>query len=160
MKNHTKLWEEGKIKKKRIFWLVIIIAIIVALIVSSKEEEPDLSMLNINNVLSYIGSSGEGVAEMKDSRTISFLAHADFLKLFKEKEWQEKKISLSPETIPTLIIHLNDEYRLYMYSPENIAIVQFESDLTGRGNLKEMSRSYEVPDGVCEAVLGYVLWEG
>lgn len=147
-------------KRFRIFIpiILLLVAVIIGFMSNSLTEEPDLSLLHIDNALSSLATGSNVIVETEDHGTLSLRPHSDFLKQFNQRNWKEKRVNSSLESSPTLKIYIHDGYYINFYSYENYAMVYFDDS-------DEKYRYYTIPDGTYKAVEGYVLdngntWDG
>lgn len=144
--------------KKPSFWIIILaviimLAVLVGLLFNPKSDAPDLSLLNINNALTAMATSGNVIVETEDNRTLAFSPHADFFEKFNQNNWKEKRVSSPFESIPTLKFIINDGYYINLYSYEDYAMVYFSDS-------KDKFQYYTIPAGAYESVEKYVLENG
>jgi hypothetical protein len=143
------------LRKFRIFIPIILltIALIIAFILNSINDEPDLSLLHIDNALSSLATGSNVVVETEDHVRLSFRPHSNFLKQFNQRNWREKRVNSPFESSPTLKIYIHEGYYINFYSHEDYAMVYFDDS-------DEKYRYYTIPDGTYKAVEDYVLENG
>lgn len=133
--------------------LVILIFTSIGLLSNPKSEEPDLSLLNITNSLSAMGTAGDVVVETEDGNELTVSPNSGFLEIFEHKSWKEKKVNSPLESTATLRIIINEDYCINFYSYEDYAMIYNE-------DTQEKYRYYTIPKGVYVNLQNYVLENG
>ena len=154
---------KGRIKnilsfKKPKFYIIIgavmiLIVAIFGLLSNPKRDEPDLSLLNIDNFLSSMATGGDVTVETENQGNLSLSPNSNFLETFDHGKWKEKKVNAPFESSPTLKIVLHDGYYISFYSYENYAMIMNEET-------QEKYRYYTIPEEVYVDLLSYVLKNG
>ncbi|EHQ89048.1 DUF5301 domain-containing protein [Desulfosporosinus youngiae] len=101
--------------KKPVFWVVIASTIVligagIALLSNPSDNEPDLSFLNPNSMLSWIGEHEQIKIESSDYGN-TFVAGRELGKWLDiaENDWKRKNVSSPYELSPSITIHVKDE---------------------------------------------------
>ncbi len=113
--------------KRPRFWVVVVSVVIVigvgiVLLSNRFGNEPDLSFLNPDNMLSLLGEQDELKVESSvyGNTYVSGVEFSKWLDIAKN-DWKIKKVSSPYELSPDIIIHVNDEtgneIRLYQSEP-------------------------------------------
>ena len=101
--------------KKPVFWVmissvVVLIGTGIALLSNPTDSEPDLSFLNPNSMLSWIGEHEQIKIESSEhgDTAVSGRELAKWLDVA-ENDWKRKNVSSPYELSPSITIHVNDE---------------------------------------------------
>ena len=101
--------------KKPVFWVIIASVIVligagIALLSNPTDSEPDLSFLNPNSMLSWIGEHEQIKIESSEYGDIAVSGRelAKWLDTA-ENDWKRKNVSSPYELSPSITIHVNDE---------------------------------------------------
>ncbi|PKM68646.1 MAG: hypothetical protein CVU95_03325 [Firmicutes bacterium HGW-Firmicutes-2] len=133
--------------------VMILIIAIFGLLSNPRRDEPDLSLLNIDNFLSSMATGGDITVETENQGILSLSPNSNFLETFEHGKWKEKKVNAPFESSPTLKIVLHDGYYIRFYSYENFAMIMNEET-------QEKYRYYTIPEEVYVDLLSYVLKNG
>lgn len=131
--------------KKPVFWvliasIIILIVVGIPLISNPAANEPDLSFLNPNNMLTLIGDQEEIKIESSEYgyTAVSGRELAKWLDMA-ENNWKRKNIFSLYELSPSIIIHVNDdtinEIRFFEAEP-NLAMIVYQDKF----------RYYKIPE--------------
>ncbi len=133
--------------------VLIFTVAVIGLLSNPKSEEPDLSLLNIDNFLSAMATGGDIAVETEDGLVLTVSPNSNLLKVFKQDKWKEKKANSPVESSATLKIVLHDGYYINFYSYEDYAMI-YNKDT------KEKYRYYTIPAGVYFDLQSYILENG
>jgi beta-lactamase regulating signal transducer with metallopeptidase domain len=100
--------------KKPVFWVIIASVVVIigagiALLSNPTDSEPDLSFLNPNSMLSWIGEHEQiKISSEYGDTAVSGRELAKWLDVA-ENDWKRKNVSSPYELSPSITIHVNDE---------------------------------------------------
>ncbi|WMJ77486.1 MULTISPECIES: M56 family metallopeptidase [unclassified Sedimentibacter] len=132
---------------------IVLLVAVVGLLSNPKNEEPDLSLLNINNFLSAMATCDYIAVETEDNDSLSVSPNSSFLEIFEQEKWKEKRMNPPIEGTATLRIILHDGYYINFYSDETYAMIYNE-------DTQEKYRYYAVSESVYINLQNYVLENG